>query len=76
MYNDDIRRKKWQKGKFGIPFDMVPFRNLKTALLLLLFLYYKFGFKSFFISSSKNGEISSLSNSSIEFINLYSECSL
>lgn len=25
MYNDDIRRKKWQKGKFGIPFDMVPY---------------------------------------------------
>ena len=27
MYNDDIRRKKWQKGKFGIPFDMVPYKN-------------------------------------------------
>lgn len=27
MYNDDIRRKKWQKGKFGIPFDMVPLEN-------------------------------------------------
>lgn len=32
MYNDDIRRKKWQKGKFGIPFDMVPFENKMTFL--------------------------------------------
>lgn len=34
MYNDDIRRKKWQKGKFGIPFDMVPFDIKITSYFL------------------------------------------